>query len=141
MLTFAIVAVADPGSKAAAQCLAAFVSLFIFSYGASWGAVAPVVLGELSSTKLRSKTLSLCYIIGWSSDLLIICGTPYLINASYANLGAKVGFIFGGISILVFIWCFFFLPGRLRRVLLHYADTFLYQKPKIGRWKRSMRCL
>jgi hypothetical protein len=93
MLTFAIVGVAAPGSTAAARCLSAFVSLFIFSYGASWGAVGPVVLGELSSTRLRSKTLSLCYIAGWSSDLLIICGIPYLISVDYANLGTKVGFI------------------------------------------------
>ena len=115
MLTFAIVAVAAPGSKAAAQCLAAFVSLFIFSYGATWGAVAPVVLGELSSTKLRSKTLSLCYIAGWTSNLLIICGTPYLIGAEFANLGAKVGFIFGGMSILIVMWCFLYIPGTSLR--------------------------
>ena len=111
MLTFAIVGVAAPGSKAAAQCLSAFVSLFIFSYGSTWGAVGPVVLGELSSTKLRSKTLALCYVAGWSADLLIICGIPYLISPQFANLGAKVGFIFGGIQVLVFIWSFFYLPG------------------------------
>ncbi|KAK4934294.1 hypothetical protein LTR10_024394 [Elasticomyces elasticus] len=129
MLTFAIVAVAAPGSKAASQCLAAFVSLFIFSYGATWGAVGPVVLGELSSTKLRSKTLALCYIAGWSADLLIICGTPYLISADYANLGAKVGFIFGGISILVFIWCFLCLPETKDRTLEEIDEMFMNKVP------------
>jgi MFS transporter, SP family, sugar:H+ symporter len=125
MLTFAIVGTAAPGSKAAARCLSAFVSLFIFSYGATWGAVGPVVIGELPSTKLRSKVIALCYIAGWSSDLLIICGMPYLLSPDYVNLGAKVGFIFGGISILVFLWTFFFLPETKDRTLEEIDEMFM----------------
>jgi hypothetical protein len=35
---------------------------------------------------------------------------PYLLYAPYANLGMKVGFIFGPIATLATIWAYFFIP-------------------------------
>lgn len=35
---------------------------------------------------------------------------PYLINADYANLGSKVGFIFGSIMVLSMFFVYFFVP-------------------------------
>ena len=111
MFVFAIVATAAPGSSAAQKSVAAFTCLFLFCYGASWGAVSQVLLGELSSTKLRSKTVALATAAGWICDLLIICGIPYLLSPAYVNMGAKVGFIFGGCQIAVFLWALWFIPG------------------------------
>lgn len=35
---------------------------------------------------------------------------PYLVNADYANLGSKVGFIFGSIMVLSMVFVFFCVP-------------------------------
>ncbi len=129
MMTFAIVAVAAPGSLAASKCLAAFVCLFIFSYGATWGAVSQVLLGELSSTKLRSKTVALATAAGWVSDILIICGIPYLLSADYANLGGKVGFIFGGCQIIVLLYSIFYIPETKDRTLEEIDEMFMNVSP------------
>lgn len=134
MFTFAIVAVAAPGSEAAAKCLAAFVCLFIFSYGASWGAVSQVLLGELASSKLRSKTVALATSAGWICDILIICGMPYLISAEYVNLGGKVGFIFGGCQILILLWCVFFLPETKDRTLEEIDEMFMNVSEGLLEW-------
>jgi len=125
MLLFAIVAVAAPGSEAAAKCLVAFVSLFIFSYGATWGPVTQVVVGEISSTKLRSKTISLGTSVGWLCDILIVCRTPYLIDVNHANLGAKVGFIFGSCEVVICLWTCFVLPETKDRSLEEIVEMFL----------------
>lgn len=125
MFTFAIVGVASPGSKGAAKCLATFVCIFIFSYGASWGPVSFVLIGELPSTKLRSKTVALATCVGWSFNTLILVGMPYLLNPTYAMLGAKVGFIFGGAEVLAFSFCFFFLPETKDRSLEEIDEMFM----------------
>ena len=130
MFTFAIVGTVDAGSAAAQHCLAAFVSLFLFSYGATWGAVSQVLLGEISSTKMRSKTVALATSAGWVVDLLIICGMPYLLSDDYVNLGPKVGFIFGGCQILTLVYSVFFVPGTCR------AETCVHN----GRQKLTPDC-
>ncbi|OQU96574.1 hypothetical protein CLAIMM_02638 [Cladophialophora immunda] len=125
MFIFAIVAVALPGSTAASKCLCAFVSIFIFTYGATWGAVSQVLLGEIPSNKLRSKTIGLATCAGWLCDTLIICGIPYLLSPVYANMGAKVGFIFGGTQVVVLLWSIFFIPETKDRTLEEIDEMFM----------------
>lgn len=36
--------------------------------------------------------------------------TPYLLNAPYADLGSKVGFIFGGLAVCSFAFAFLCVP-------------------------------
>lgn len=125
MFIFAIVAVVAPGSSAASKCLCAFVSLFIFSYGATWGAVSQVLLGELPSSKLRSKTVALATCAGWLCNTLIICSIPYLLSPNFANLGAKVGFIFGSCQVVVLLWSYFFIPETKNRTLEEIDEMFM----------------
>jgi hypothetical protein len=125
MFAFAIIGVATPGTHAAAKSLVAFVCIFNFSYGASWGPVAFVLIGELPSTKLRSKTLALATSVGWSFNVLLSVGMPYLLSDAYVMLGTKVGFIFGGTELLAFVFAFFFLPETKDRTLEEIDEMFM----------------
>jgi SP family sugar:H+ symporter-like MFS transporter len=125
MMTFAVVGVAAPNSTAAAKCLVAFTCLYIFTYGATWGPVPQAILGEIPSNRLRSKTIAIATTVNWLCTLFIICGMPYLISNSYANLGTKVGFIFGGCTVLTFFWTLFFLPETSGRTLEEIDEMFL----------------
>lgn len=125
MLIVASVGTAAPSSVVAAKCLSAFVCMFIFAYGATWGAVSQVLLGELPSTKLRSKTVALATMAGWLCDLLIVCGMPYLISPEHVNLGPKVGFIFGGCQVVVLVWTIFFIPETKDRTLEEIDEMFM----------------
>ena len=42
---------------------------------------------------------------------------PYLLDAPYADLGSKVGFIFGSISAVSVVFAFFCVPNVARRSL------------------------
>ncbi|KAF2163119.1 hypothetical protein M409DRAFT_37302, partial [Zasmidium cellare ATCC 36951] len=124
MLIIAIVGVAAPG-KAAAQSLAAFTCIYIYAYGASWGPLTGISLGELPSTTLRSRTMAIGTIVAWTSDILIVCSIPYLIDTQYANLGTKIGFIFGGLEVLIFVWTFFYVPELKDRSLEEIDEMFM----------------
>ncbi len=42
---------------------------------------------------------------------------PYLLNAPYANLGSKVGFIFGSLAVAATLYAYFFIPECKGRTL------------------------
>jgi SP family sugar:H+ symporter-like MFS transporter len=110
MLAFATIAKAVPNSTAAAKSLTAFICIFCFTYAGTWGSIGPVVLGEVPSNRLRSKTVSIALSFSWVVCLAVICSVPYLLSADYANLGTEVGFIFGALTIAVLVVTILILP-------------------------------
>lgn len=61
----------------------------------------------------------------WATSMLIICGAPYLIDPQYANIGTKIGFIFGGLTIPVLVFVIFFVPETKDRTLEEIDEMFL----------------
>jgi hypothetical protein len=125
MFAFAVITTADPTSKAAAKSVAAFICIFTFTYSATWGTVVPVVVGEIPSNRLRSKSLGFSVSFTWAGAILVICGAPYLIQPQYANLGTKVGFIFGGLTVPLLLFAIFFVPETKGRTLEEIDEMFL----------------
>lgn len=125
MLGFATVAEAAPHSNAAAKCEITFISIFLFAYSATWGSLGPIVIGEVPSNRLRTKTISVAIGLSWLMALLVITSIPYLINPQYLNLGTKVGFIFGGLTVIVFVLTIIFVPETKDRTLEEIDEMFL----------------
>ncbi|KAJ5741068.1 hypothetical protein N7493_000940 [Penicillium malachiteum] len=94
--------------------------LWFCGYSVSIGPIAYIVLGETSSTRLRSKTIGLA-----RSSFLVLAiansvAAPYILNPTQGNWKGKSGFLAGGLSTLCVIWVFFRLPetkGRTYREL------------------------
>ncbi|KAH8891123.1 general substrate transporter [Thozetella sp. PMI_491] len=107
----------------------AFVCTYIFTYGATWGPVPQAVIGEIPCNRLRSKTVSIATSINWLCTTFIICGTPYLLSPQYVYLGTKLGFIFGGCTLLGAIWVFLDLPETKDRTLEQIDEMFLNHVP------------
>ena len=93
MFTFAIVGVANPGTKAAAQTLVAFVLLYEFATHASWGPLVYVIANEVSSADMRAKTVALAVGVNWAMTFSIQGWLPYALNPVYGDLGAKVSIL------------------------------------------------
>ncbi|KIY02747.1 uncharacterized protein Z520_01212 [Fonsecaea multimorphosa CBS 102226] len=125
MFTFAIVGTVAPNSVAAARCLVAFSCLYAFFFTWSWGPVAWIVASEIGSNVMRSRTQALGSAVSWAGTLLIAVVLPYLINPTAADLGAKVGFIFGVTCLFGFVWALFFLPETKGRSLEQLDELFL----------------
>lgn len=79
------------------------------------GPLAYTILTEVPSMKLRSKSVA----ISIATDA--ICGivtnsiTPFLINPGEANAKGKADFLWGGVSVISFLWCIFRLPETKHR--------------------------
>ncbi|KAH7370843.1 general substrate transporter [Rhexocercosporidium sp. MPI-PUGE-AT-0058] len=84
--------------------------LWLFVYYMTVGPICYAIIGEISSTRLRNKSISLSrssYYIGQ-----IICNVvnPYMLNPSEGDWKGKTGFFWGGCSFVFFVWTWFRLP-------------------------------
>lgn len=60
--------------------------------------------------------------------------SPYLLDAKYANLSSKVGFIWGGFTTFYLIWALFYLPELKNRSLEEVDELF---EAKLWGWQFS----
>ena len=94
------------GSVGELKATVAMILIYCWLYNVTIGATAFTVLTEVSTSRLRAKTIGIglaaqgCLNIFWSFTL------PYLFNPDKANLGGKLGFIFGGLCFpcIAFLW-------------------------------------
>lgn len=54
---------------------------------------------------------------------------PYLINDKYANLGGKVGFVYGSLNMMMVVLTFFFIPELKGRTLEEVDQLFASGAP------------
>jgi MFS transporter, SP family, sugar:H+ symporter len=86
--------------------------LLLFSFGWSFGyaPLAYVVAAELPSPYLREYTLNVGYTVKLAMEFVVSFTYPYLEDADKANLGGKLGFIYGSVAFLAFLFSVFFVP-------------------------------
>nr|XP_018263830.1 uncharacterized protein I303_03703 [Kwoniella dejecticola CBS 10117]OBR85988.1 hypothetical protein I303_03703 [Kwoniella dejecticola CBS 10117] len=104
-------------SKAARWAEAIFTLIFGLIYQGSIGPLGYVIFSEVSSAKLRSKTVGIGICVNSLCGMLANIIIPYLVNPDEANLKGKVGYIFGGLGLLGSIWTFFFIPETKNRTV------------------------
>ncbi|CAK9783938.1 unnamed protein product [Cutaneotrichosporon oleaginosum] len=122
MLMWIIAGLSWPADKGGggAWGQAALVMIFVFVYDFTIGPLTYCIVGEVSSTRLRSKTVGLARnaynVVGVCAGIL----NTYMVNATEWNLKGRAAFVWGGTSLICTIWCFFRLPemkGRSYREL------------------------
>lgn len=98
--------------------------LFGKSYGMSWAPLSYVVMAEVASGRLRDKTVNLATSVSVIMTFLVSFTLPYLLNAPYANLQSKVGYLYGSLSIVTFFFAYFFVPELKNRSLEEVDEIF-----------------
>lgn len=79
-------------------------------YNWSVGPVAFAIFCEVSATRVRSKTIAVATAVQALVGIVMTVAIPYLINPDEANMGGKLGFFFGGLSVPCLIWWFLRVP-------------------------------
>ncbi|KAJ4986660.1 Maltose permease MAL31-like protein 8 [Stagonosporopsis vannaccii] len=79
-------------------------------YNWSVGPVAFAIFCEVSATRVRSKTIAVATAMQALVGIIMTVAIPYLINPDEANLGGKLGFFFGGLSVPCLLWWFLRVP-------------------------------
>ncbi|KAK9780169.1 putative MFS hexose transporter [Seiridium cardinale] len=113
------------GNTSAIRATVAFILLYCWMYNVSIGAVAYTILAEVSTSRLRAKTVGIGLAFVNGLNMMWNFVLPYLFNPTYANLGAKVAFIFGGCSVVFLVYLWFELPETAGRTFEELDEMFV----------------
>ncbi|KAF2462631.1 MFS general substrate transporter [Lindgomyces ingoldianus] len=93
------------------------------------------ILGETSSLRLRSKTMSLGSLMNNLTGILANFVQPFLYNPDALDLGAKTGFAFAGLSLVGATFTYLFVPELKGRSALEIDNFFAKGVRAIGSTK------
>lgn len=91
--------------------------IFNFGYSFGWAPTSHTLSAEVPSTRARDMTYRTASVLNIATQAAVATSMPYLLNAPYAALGSKVGFIFGSIAVTSLIFAFFLVPDCAGRSL------------------------
>lgn len=120
----AIIGTVAEGSKAASTCLIVFTCFYIFFFATTWGPGAWVLIGEIFPLPIRAKGVALSTASNWFWNFVIGFITPYMVDAEYGNLKAKVFFVWGATCTACVVFAYFFVP-ETKGLSLEQVDRML----------------
>lgn len=120
-----------PGT-AAQWAVGSLLIIFTLSYNCTVGPVCYAIVGEMSSTRLRQKTVVLARITYNLLSLINNYILPVQLNPLALGWGAKSGLFWMGITSLCLVWCIFRLPEAKDR---SYAELNLLFENKVAAWR------
>lgn len=83
---------------------------FTFAYDFAVGPVTYSLIAELSSTRLKAKTIVMARAAYNTSNIFVNVMTNYQLSSTAWDWGARTAFFWGGSCLLCCIWVFFRLP-------------------------------
>jgi SP family general alpha glucoside:H+ symporter-like MFS transporter len=110
MFVMGFVSLCPPSNTAANWAIGALLLCCQLIYEITIAAPTYVIVPEISSSKLRPKTLVLARN---AYNICVICQNvliAYMLNPKDWNWGGKTGFLYGGINFLCLLYVFFRLP-------------------------------
>ncbi|EPS39421.1 hypothetical protein H072_6816 [Dactylellina haptotyla CBS 200.50] len=116
---------------------AACTVIYAFVYFLTIGAVAFVLLGEVSSPSMRAHTAALATATQSILGLIMNFAIPYMVNPDEGNLKGKVGFIFGGLAAIATVGSFWYVPELKGRTFAEIDQMFQMRVPprKMGEYQ------
>jgi SP family general alpha glucoside:H+ symporter-like MFS transporter len=89
---------------------ASLMDIWTFIYQTTVGPICFVIISEISATRLRSRTIAISTAVQAGANIVFTVVLPYMINSDQGDWRGKTGFLFGGISLFCYVWCFYRLP-------------------------------
>ncbi|KAL4967226.1 general substrate transporter [Aspergillus stella-maris] len=96
---------------------------------ATLGPAAYITAAEVGTATLREKTMALSTAWNVVIGFAVVYSTPYLFSTPGANLGARLGYIWGGCAFVGAIWVWFFMPELKGRSLEDIDELFEARLP------------
>ncbi|CAG8046945.1 unnamed protein product [Penicillium salamii] len=125
-----------PSHPVAKNVVVVFLCLWSFVFGGFIGSGAWLSSAEMHSVRLRTygqANTTCLYEIGSFGAAF---WTPYMLHPDYGDMGANVGYFYFGITIVVLILTYLFVPETARLTLEQIDDLFLRGEKA---WKTSLK--
>lgn len=119
-------------STSAQWAIGSLLLVFALTYNCTVGPVCYAIVSEISSTRLRQKTVVLARTSYNLCSLLNNSLLPLQLNPLAFGWGAKAGLFWAGACALCIVWCVFRLPESKDR---SYAELNLLFENKVAAWK------
>jgi len=110
LLIIGFCGIAPKDNQAAQWAIGSMLLIFTFVYDSTVGPVCYSLVAELSSTRLRQKTVVLARNFYNVGSIVTNILTPRMLNPSAWGWGAKSAFFWAGTCFLTLVWTFFRLP-------------------------------
>ena len=137
MLIFAAVSSAlGSSSTTAKNVLIAFICIWYFSYGSCIVSAGWLSSSEVHSLRLRAPGQAIIGAIAQVTSFAASFWTPYMLNANYGNMGTNVGYFYFGLTVIIWIIMYFFVPETARLSLEQIDQLFEDGTPA---WKTSLK--
>jgi SP family general alpha glucoside:H+ symporter-like MFS transporter len=105
----------DSSSTSAQWAIGSMLLIFTFTYDFTVGPVCYSLVAELSSTRLKAKTIVLSRNLYNIGGIVVNVITNYQLTTTAWNWGAYSGFFWAGFCFLCVVWIFFRLPEPKNR--------------------------
>lgn len=137
LLIIGLVGIAPTSNHSASWAIGSMLLIFTFIYDLTVGPVCYSLVAELSSTRLRAKTIviarNLYNIAGIVTNVL----TNYMLSPTAWNWGAKSGLFWCGTCFLCVVWIYFRLPEPKGRTYGE-LDILFERKVPARKFKRTI---
>ncbi|KAK2786148.1 hypothetical protein FQN53_006910 [Emmonsiellopsis sp. PD_33] len=107
---FTSVGAGNSNSSAANYAQAGLVLAWLGVYYLTVGPICYAVISEVSSTRLRNKSVCLSRIVYYVAQIVCNSINPVMLNPTAGNWRGKTALFWGGCSFVFFVWTFFRLP-------------------------------
>ncbi|KAJ5729466.1 uncharacterized protein N7483_003974 [Penicillium malachiteum] len=101
---------APASNEAAKLSIAAILITFTFFFDFTIGPVTYSLVSELSSTRLKAKTIVLARVLHNISKIVVALLTHYQLKETAWDWGAKTAYFWAGTCLFCLIWAYFRLP-------------------------------
>ncbi|KAI1371413.1 sugar transporter [Hypoxylon crocopeplum] len=115
------------GTNGSVWAIGAMLIVFTFVYDFTVGPVTYSLISELSSTRLKAKTIVLARAGYNASNIFVNVMTNYQLSSTAWNWGARSAFFWAGTCLLSAVWVFFRLPEPKGRTYAELDLLFEHQ--------------
>lgn len=110
LLIVGFISLAGSKNNAASWATGSMLLVYTFFYDSTVGPVCYSLVSELSSTRLRTKTIALSRNLYNIFSIVNAILFPHMLNPTSWNWGGKAGFFWAGFCFLCVLWSYFRLP-------------------------------
>ncbi|KAH7309836.1 general substrate transporter [Stachybotrys elegans] len=110
LMLVGFVSVGAPKSDAGNYAQAGLMIGWLGIYYLTVGPICYAIISEVSSTRLRNKSVCLSRIAYYIAQIICNIVNPYMLNPTAGDWRGKTGFFWGGCSAVFFAWTYFRLP-------------------------------
>ncbi|KAH6977566.1 general substrate transporter [Ilyonectria sp. MPI-CAGE-AT-0026] len=114
----------------------ALITVFNFGFTSGLAPLSHTISAEIPTSRLRDMTYRTASAVNVLVQLVVTLVIPYLLDAPYAALGSKVGFIFGSFAICSMIFTYFCIP-ECKGKTLEEIDRLFIEKVPIRKFKHT----